>query len=148
MPDILHMVGARSSSPLAAYRALTAREGLADWWTSETHGDGDIGGVIRFRFGGDNGFDMKIMALDPASHVRWQVIGGPEEWLGTTIDWQLKQDGAFTIIRFKHAGWREPSDFMHHCSTKWAIYLMSLKSLVETGKGAPWPDDIRLQDAH
>ena len=28
---------------------------------------------------------------------------------------------------------------MHHCSTKWAIYLMSLKSLVETGNGPPTP---------
>ena len=30
---------------------------------------------------------------------------------------------------------------MHHCSTKWAIFLMSVKSLVETGKGAPFPND-------
>ena len=39
-------------------------------------------------------------------------------------------------LLFKHEGWREPVEFMHHCSTKWAIFLMSLKSLVETGKGA------------
>ena len=35
---------------------------------------------------------------------------------------------------------------MHHCSTKWAIFLMSLKSLVETGKGSPGPDDVRIGD--
>jgi hypothetical protein len=33
---------------------------------------------------------------------------------------------------------------MHHCSTKWATFLMSMKALVETGKGAPFPDDIRI----
>jgi hypothetical protein len=33
---------------------------------------------------------------------------------------------------------------MHHCSTKWAIYLMSLKSLVETGKGTPNPNDPHI----
>ena len=26
---------------------------------------------------------------------------------------------------------------MHHCSTKWATFLVSLKSLVETGTGSP-----------
>ena len=41
---------------------------------------------------------------------------------------------------FRHEGWREPVEFMHHCSTKWATYLMSLKSLVETGsRGAVAP---------
>jgi hypothetical protein len=33
---------------------------------------------------------------------------------------------------------------MHHCSTKWATYLMSLKSLVETGQGAPNPNDSHI----
>ena len=35
---------------------------------------------------------------------------------------------------------------MHHCSTKWAVFLMSLKSLVETGKGDPYPNDIKIDN--
>ena len=35
---------------------------------------------------------------------------------------------------------------MHHCSTKWATFLMSLKSLVETGKGAPYPNDVLIDN--
>ena len=56
----------------------------------------------------------------------------------------LQQDGDYVSVLFKHQGWKEPVEFMHHCSTKWAIYLMSLKSLLETGKGAPNPNDIRI----
>jgi hypothetical protein len=37
-----------------------------------------------------------------------------------------------------------PVEFMHHCSTKWGVFLLSLKSLLETGKGAPHPNDIKL----
>jgi hypothetical protein len=33
---------------------------------------------------------------------------------------------------------------MHHCSTKWAVFLLSLKALLETGKGAPWPTEVKL----
>ena len=47
---------------------------------------------------------------------------------------------------FKHQDWREPVEFMHHCSTKWAIFLMSLKALVETGKGAPNPVDVKIDN--
>ena len=49
---------------------------------------------------------------------------------------------------FRHEGWREPVEFMHHCSTKWATFLMSLKQLVETGTGAPDPRDVRVSDWH
>ena len=72
------------------------------------------------------------------------AIAGPEEWVGTTVEWDLRQDGDHTIVLFRHQGWREPVEFMHHCSTKWATYLMSLKSLVETGQGAPAPHDLHV----
>jgi hypothetical protein len=51
-------------------------------------------------------------------------------------------------VLFKHEGWREPVEFMHHCSTKWATFLMSLKETVETGQGRPHPDDVRISDWH
>ena len=45
-------------------------------------------------------------------------------------------------------GWKEPMEFMHHCSSKWAIFLMSLKSLLETGRAAPGPNDVQIGDWH
>ncbi len=143
MPDILHKVGIKSSSPQHAYRALTTPEGLAGWWTDDTQGEGDAGGMLQFRFGA-GGFDMKVLEARPAERVLWQVVDGPEEWIGTRIDWQLKQQGDWTIVLFKHQGWKEPVEFMHHCSTKWGVFLLSLKSLLETGKGAPAPNEIKI----
>ena len=49
---------------------------------------------------------------------------------------------------FRHEGWREPVEFMSHCSTKWATYLVSLKQLLETGTGAPDPRDLLISDWH
>ena len=146
MPDILHRVGIKSASPDATYEALTTRAGLAAWWTNDTQGESELGEVTRFRFGGDRGFDMKVLELRPGKQVRWQVIEGPAEWLGTKVSFALRQDGDFTIVLFKHEGWKEPVEFMHHCSTKWGVFLLSLKSLVETGKGAPWPNDTKIDD--
>jgi uncharacterized protein YndB with AHSA1/START domain len=146
MPDILHRVGIKSASPETIYQALTTREGLSNWWTHDTDlGDSDL---IRFRFGENEFIDMKVLERDPGRQVLWQVVGGPSDWIGTRIRWELRQDGAFTTMLFKHEGWREPSEFMHACSTKWALFLMSLKSLVETGKGAPWPNDVKIYEAH
>jgi uncharacterized protein YndB with AHSA1/START domain len=143
MPDILHKVAAKSS-PHDAYRALATREGLAGWWTTDTQGSFDVGGVIKFQFG-DRGFiEMTVLEREPAKRVLWQVSGGPGEWIGTKVSFDLAPEDDFTVVRFKHQGWKEPSDFMHHCSTKWAVFLMSLKSLLETGKGAAFPNDVHV----
>ena len=144
MADILHRVGIKSSTD-KVYNALATREGLASWWTNDTQGESKVGRVLRFRFG-SGGFDMKVLELHPAKRVLWQVVDGPEEWIGTTIGFDLEQRGDWTIVLFKHAGWKQPVEFMHHCSTKWAVYLMSFKSLLETGAGAPNPHDIKIDD--
>jgi uncharacterized protein YndB with AHSA1/START domain len=145
MPDILHRVAIKSS-PNDTYRALTTREGLVGWWTTDTQGNCNVGGVIQFRFGTRGSIDMKVLELDPAKRVLWQVVAGPPDWIGTKVSFELAQDDDFTIILFKHQGWKEPVEFMHHCSTKWALFLISIKSLVETGKGAPYPDDIHVSN--
>jgi hypothetical protein len=143
MVDILHKVGIKSSSQNDVYRALTTLEGLSAWWTDNTQGESKVGAVLKFRFGA-GGFDMKVLELHPGRHVLWEVVAGPEEWIGTKISFDLKQQGDWTIVLFKHQGWREPVEFMHHCSTKWGVFLLSLKSVLETGKGAPYPNDIKL----
>ena len=145
MVDILHRVGAERVTPDRVYNALTTIDGLAGWWTTDTTGSTDVGGVIEFRFP-RGGFDMEVVESVPDKRVSWKVVGGPDEWIGTTVDWDLVQEGDYTIVRFKHQGWKEPVDFMHHCSTKWATYLMSLKSLVENGAGQPAPHDVRVAE--
>jgi len=151
MVDILHRVGIKSSLD-QVYKALATREGLAGWWTTDTQGESKVGGVIQFRFtaaGHEIGhFNMKVLELQPAKRVLWQVADGPAEWIGTKISFELRQEGEYSIVLFKHQGWKEPVEFMHHCSTKWAIFLMSLKSLVETGIGTPSPDDVKIGDWH
>ena len=147
MVDILHRVGIKSSAA-DVYAALTTAEGIAGWWTTKTAGDGDaVGGVVQFRFGA-GGFDMKVLELDKDRRVQWEVVDGPEEWIGTHVHWDIAQADDYAVVLFKHQGWKEPVEFMHHCSTKWATFLMSLKALVETGQGAPSPDDVQISNWH
>ena len=152
MAEIIHRVGIKAA-PSQVYSALSTVDGLARWWTKQTSGDSKVGGTITFRFQSPcgteiGGFDMDVRELAPEREVRWRVKGGPDEWLGTDIDFELTEEDDYTLVRFGHRNWREPSDFMAHCSTKWATFLMSLKSLVETGKGRPSPDDVPVGDWH
>jgi uncharacterized protein YndB with AHSA1/START domain len=151
MVDILHRVGIKASSG-DVYEALATRDGLAGWLTADTQGDGKVGGVIKLRFSVDGrqagDVDVKVLELHPAERVSWQVVGGPAEWVGTKVTFGLKQEGDYSIVLFQHLDWKEPVEFMYHCSTKWATFLMSLKALVETGKGAPNPGDVQISNWH
>lgn len=143
MVDILHRIGVKA--PVAeVYSALTTTGGLSRWWATSTTGSGDRrGGVLQFRFI-EGGFDMKVLELAPNEHVLWEVTDGPKEWIGTRIDWQLSRADDFTVVLFQHQGWDKPVEFMYHCSTKWASFLLSLKASLESGQGAPDPHDVVL----
>ncbi|MFC8734513.1 SRPBCC domain-containing protein [Luteimicrobium sp. NPDC057192] len=145
MVDILQRVGV--VAPRETVRAaLTTIDGLAGWWTEDTVGDAAPGGEIRFTFEPGS---IAVRVLETAPDVvRWEVVDGPAEWVGTHIVFELAQEGEYTIVRFRHEGWAEPVEFMAHCTTKWATFLMSLKRLAETGVGEPAPADVRVSDWH
>lgn len=142
MVDILHRIGVEGVSPDAAYRAIATTDGVASWWIGATAGDDEVGGTLDF---GD-GIRATVAELRPAERVDWEVIAGPEEWVGTHITFDIKQDDGWTIILFGHRGWAEPVEFMHHCSTKWGVFMLSLKQLLETGTGTPTPRDLRIDN--
>ena len=43
-----------------------------------------------------------------------------------------------TVLLFKHGGWREEVEFMYHCSTQWAHFLIGLRKFLETGEGTAY----------
>jgi uncharacterized protein YndB with AHSA1/START domain len=150
MTDIIHRVGIKA--PLSnVYAALSTIEGIAGWWTANTSGVSGPGGTIDFEFATPGGerigaMTMEVMALDPDKQVRWRCAAGPEEWIGTEIVFDLSRDGDYAIVVFGHRNWREAVEFTAHCSMNWAIFMLSLKELVETGKGRPAPDDIKIDN--
>jgi uncharacterized protein YndB with AHSA1/START domain len=148
MVDIIHRVGIKAPAS-QVYAALSTVEGVAGWWTKATTGEARVGGTITTRFyhpGGEEvgWFDIEVTELDADREVRWRIKDGPKEWIGTDVIFSLSRDGDYTVVQFGHRNWREAVDFMAHCSTKWATFLLSLKELVETGKGRPSPDDVKI----
>ncbi len=143
MADIYHRVGIKAS-PEQIFPALTTDDGLAQWWTNDVSGAGEVGSIIKFRFNG-GGPDFAVIELVPNSLVRWKHTGSmPEAWAGTEILFELQVGREQTFVRFTHANWQEPTDVMAHCSTKWAVFLISLKDVLETGQGRPFPNDLQI----
>jgi uncharacterized protein YndB with AHSA1/START domain len=144
MAAIRHRVGI--SAPQArVYEVVATREGLAGWWTRHVAGDSRVGSELKFFFGKpEPGAVMEVAELVPDQRVAWRCVQGPDEWVGTNLTFDLKQEAGETVVMFSHANWREPVEFMHHCSTKWAYFLLTLKAALEGGTFTPHPDDLKI----
>jgi len=144
MADIRHRVGI-AVPQAGVYEKLTTTEGLSEWWTRDVAGDPNLGGTLRFFFGTpEPSAVMEVVDLTPTHHVGWHCVKGPDEWVGTNLTFDLKSEADETVLLFTHASWREPVEFMHHCSTKWAYFLLGLKTWLEGGEATPFPDDMNI----
>lgn len=150
MADIVHRIGIRAPAS-RVYDAVATTRGVAGWWTRDTTGTAPVGGTVDVRFRRDDGteigrMDFEMTRLDPGREVHWRFRDGPPEWVGTDVTFRLAEEGDMTIVNFGHRNWKEPVEFMAHCSMKWAVFLMSLRELVETGTGRPAPGDVKIDN--
>jgi len=167
MPNIRHelLIGAL---PEKIYDAVTTQNGLSEWWTPDTKAKPEVNSIARFSFGPEYFKEMKITGLIPSRRVKWFCIAGAEEWIGTTISYELqsgdeeillnshaelkdqiqqqqKNDNKGTLLIFHHDDWKEYTSMFAECNYTWAQFLRSLKLFCETGKGRPWPNQHRTE---
>jgi len=134
-----------NASPASLYEAITDTKKLAHWWTIDVRGESAIGKHLEFWFSGFRGSVMEVTTLKPGELVQWHVIdGGATDWLQTNIEFRIFQDMGKTHLHFRHSEWLEDAKAFPHCSLGWAIFLISLKEFVETGKGRPHPYDMPI----
>lgn len=150
MVNIIHRIGIKAPAE-QVYKALSTIKNLANWWTEEVEGDERAGGKITFTFRSETGdikgqMAMEVQELNSEKNIRWRCISGPDEWIATDITFDLSQVDDQTIIIFGHRNWREAVEFTAHCSMKWAVFLLSLREYVETGKGKPSPHDLKIDN--
>lgn len=139
MSDIRHLVRIQSS-PEKVHAALTTQDGLAAWWTPNVTARPEVGSSASFHFGPTYFKEMKIVTLVPSKEVSWKCTVATEEWLNTDIHFHIRPYEKGVELFFEHNNWRSITEMFSQCSFDWAMFLRSLKSYCETGKGMPYPD--------
>jgi uncharacterized protein YndB with AHSA1/START domain len=141
MAGIYHQVGVKADIS-DVYKAISTLEGLSSWWTLTT-GDTQQGGKLTFHFN-EHTVEMVVTELITDKRVVWQCAAEDGEWKDTIFTFNLVPADDQVFINFSHTDWAEQTDFCSHCSTKWAVFMLSLKDYLEKGKGQPFPDDVPI----
>lgn len=143
--SIHHEVGIKTA-PKNIYQALTNVDKLAKWWTSDTRGSGSKkGDILEFWFG-EFCQKFEVMELMSGKRVRWKATQSEsmDEWAGTEITFTLSPERKQCFVNFSHSGWHKENGLLPHCSTKWAVFMLSLKDYLEKGRGRPVPRDVQV----
>jgi uncharacterized protein YndB with AHSA1/START domain len=132
-----------NASPAELFQAVTDVKKLAHWWTTDVRGESAIGRKLEFWFSGFRASVMEVIALKSNELVVWHVVGGESaDWLDTNVEFKILIRQGKTFLHFRHSKWHQDAESFAHCSMGWAIFLLSLKEFVETGKGRPHPYDM------
>jgi uncharacterized protein YndB with AHSA1/START domain len=140
MKTILHTCDVRSGTAEAVFRALTTERGLAGWWTTRVEAGTSVGGLIKFTFGATFNPVMEITAIDNSRSVEWKCVGGHDPWLDNRFRFEVEPrgDGAVLFFRQEYAQELSNEEYGRY-NYNWGYYLESLRLLVETGTGKPYP---------
>lgn len=149
MADIHHTIEILAL-PSRVYEALTTAGGIRGWWTEDADLEEVIDGkgVFRFDYSGTVETIVRIISLEANRLVQWQVETSfrPEQ-NGTIISFSLLQEAKITRVVFMQIGYSKADKTFDLMTTGWAYYLVSLKRLLEAGKGAPSPHlDFTIMD--
>jgi uncharacterized protein YndB with AHSA1/START domain len=132
------------ASPEAVFELFTSAAGVSRWW-GPTEGDGATGGTLVTSFGEHGVNAMRVTQAGPA-RVAWEPVapegttptGHTQEWLGTTVEFDIIPAGAGTELRFRHAGLTPQLECWEACVSAWTYFMTSIEALAKTGTGTPF----------
>ena len=122
--------------------ALTTKEGLSSFWTSDSIAEPAVGSEARFGFqGAPVPLRMRVDRIEPRE-VTWTCLGDFPFWDGTTVTWSLspEEEHGGTRVLFRQAGFPDEQPEWEFASVTfiWAGILGRLKALTETGDAEPY----------
>jgi len=121
------------------YDSLMTEHGLRGWWTVDSSmpkpGEGS-----KAEFGFHNRevvFEMKIDKLDRPNLIVWNCVGGPKEWKGTRLKWEISAIEGGSELRLTHSKWKNTGKYFRMCNSTWGELMYRLKAHAEKGDRNP-----------
>ncbi|MFV2057793.1 MAG: SRPBCC domain-containing protein [Thiohalomonadales bacterium] len=130
-----------NATPEAVYVALT--KGFGSWWIAPSKEISEVGDEVSFHFPPSTSWTMRAEKLQPHKAIVLKCIkadhhheGLPDsirdEWLGTSLDWEIIAQADKTLIRFTHTGLISGLGCYEICEAGWDhFFVVSLREYLD-----------------
>ena len=126
------------------YDAILLPTKLPGWWPAGASGTAEVGSELRLEFPGYTTQVWEPIELLESKVVHLRCKEGDGPWIGSEMRFELDDVESQVYVTLEHSQIDPESDAFLYFNTKWPIYPLSLKDLLETGTGRPFPNDIRI----
>jgi len=118
---------------------------VAGWW-GEIGGTADkLGAQWTYRVADMHYNRIRVAELMVPNRVAWHIeesylafVEDKEEWVNTTLTFDVTEEGGRTRVRFAHVGLRRDFECFDVCSNAWSEYINgSLRDRITSGVGRP-----------
>ncbi len=139
---MLHAVDI-AAGPAAIFEAITTKDGLAAFWTSDCEVQATTGTVSRFGFpAAPVDLHMRVDRLEPSKSASWSCLGDFPHWAGTTVTWEITpaSSGLGSTVSFRQDGWGDdyPEIEFARVNYTWGRIVGALKEYAESGVPNPF----------
>lgn len=129
-----------------AFSAITIE--INEWWGKVDSPIDKIGDEFSIFFG-ETEWRFKIINYVKNEKLIWHCVKAnhvhdglhniQDEWLNTTVEWEIKEVGSKTEVKLVHKGLRHNLNCYEVCKSGWDYFLQtSLKNYLDHGKGTPY----------
>ena len=121
-----------AAPPARVFRFLVEPKLLVKWFLSEARLAPRSGGAFSFDWIGGYHMESRLRTYRAGSAVsfRWMDKLPDGRLVETSAAFRVRRKGRGTLLELRHSGFTVPEHFAE-CSSRWAYYLMNLKSVVE-----------------
>ena len=126
------------------YRSMHEPAGLCGWWATTIDGTPKVGEVLDLHFSDVVTLSFRIQTLEEDALIRLHGVSGPGAWRDCLLEFSFNQDPEQVWVELVHENKSASDDDFLYFNTKWTCYLLSLRDLIERGKGNPYPNDVKI----
>lgn len=143
MAKVQHQIGVVGDIN-TIYRAMHEPERLDEWWATKTDGTPEAGEVLHLHFADVVTLSFKVVELQEDALIHLHCVSGPGPWQDCDLTISFKTDENQVWVHLVHENDAASDEDFLYFSTKWPCYLLSLRDLIETGEGRPYPNDVKI----
>lgn len=137
MPDILQDLPIKAE-PSRVFDAISAPNGLNEWWTETCSGSPAIGATYDLGFGPAYQWRATVSRWVPGSLFELTMTTADADWTGSRVGFELLPIAGGTRVKFHHRGWPQENDHFRTSCHCWAMYLRVLRRFLEYGERVPY----------
>ncbi len=127
------------------FRAISTPEGLREWWATSADGEVVEGGTLNLVFDRLTTLKFRYDQIVPPTKLVISCFDSFKSWDKTQLVFEIEEREGQVFLTHTHQNIPDGDmESLSYFSTKWTVYLLSLKQYLETGKGTPYPNEPKL----